>query len=1340
MPGVAEFAVAYANTMFVFANEENMKAFLLEPKKYLQGEPKIPESYRVMMAGPRGIGCHTQAATLSNLYGWRVVDYQELVKTRLNKILRADHHVPNNVIPGLSEIGLSEVEVEEIKTGRPFPSWKFIPWILDELGHELMQRPPPPPPEEGEEPEPVEMTEEEAAAAAKEKKKKEAEEAKKAKEAEEAAKAKEERAKRRAEAVAAGQDLAALGLEESEEEEKIEDLSIDNLVLKVDDNGQVPFVGGFLLLGFPQTELHAQKLKEAGIEFDRVLHLTDPSEEDAGKAVIERMAAVDLHYNWDAEVERSTKIIGIVKEVLGEGREETFAADINARGASDEVLNRIRLEIDPFFLRVDNPDDVRVSADLGEEDKKLPKGDFGDFCPVSYTNGGFLQKGNPELECTIFGKTFTFAGEKEQEEFKADPRKFLRAQDGLCELPLAPPAPKLMILGMKGAGITTQINMLCDQYKLEAFNLKDEFLKRLKAEKEIRKRRRLLDRGFRPPQPAEEEGEAPPPDPEIEDDPEDFDKEAHERDILRMILDANKGLIIDGTWNGFPEETVLAADGGAFANLLTEARVAPELVVVLKCKEQAAFDRLIDDAAIEAEHARLMAERAEAAKKKREEDRATKLQEVTEALKEDEEKTPEEKEAATEEEMAKWDEERDAEDEQADEEDPEKPNLEEMREKQRETIRTQREADEGFLEEFATALTEKGIPVLNDLAADTSAQFVHVKLDARLHDHFQMRPDLIERQQAQPLSEKELPFYEESYQHKQSKFGRNSPLSISNPVKSRQYAALYRERIYYLSDAEEQRQFMAEPARYTKAVDAVPLDVQNVPQVCVLGLPRSGKTTLCKRIGELTGAVHLQMDEVIQQYIDGDSVEAAKLREHMKMEGRGVDDEMMITLLKRRTQQSDCLQHGWVLEDFPKSRGQAQEMSRAGINPQNVFYIRVSHDEVYERTRAQAADVFECNRSILAARLRYHERAMPGVLGLYQRVYNSLTEIDGFASKWFMEDRALSAIHANLQARHSFARNLCTGRPCELENLHCDRRLMKARLSMYGYFCPVTWKNTKQLVKCTHAPENALYYDRVFFYFRSPQEREMFAANPDRFLNNVIFSSAKGIPIRLKQHRAAENVQPDSKHNAGRCPVTLVDESRVAQGDPLLAVQYKDMKFCFESEFKLQKFLCTPGRYNKAELPVKMPPDDKAVSLFALRREALKDAEDQQDSTTFIEQALGSIVTRGLREVSENRLKYPNISVKETMLKLFALFLKAENGANTEYMREKYRNKMKQFVERCELAEELDDLTHEKAEKQREGTWPAFKEQYYNELGKKYDEVLKESLKDQANGFQNYLK
>jgi hypothetical protein len=141
-----------------------------------------------------------------------------------------------------------------------------------------------------------------------------------------------------------------------------------------------------------------------------------------------------------------------------------------------------------------------------------------------------------------------------------------------------------MILGMKGAGISTQIKKLCDKYKVEELKLKDEFLAKMKTEKEIRKRRRLLDRGFRPPPPVEE-GEEPAVDEEIENDPEDFSKEDHEKDLMKMICPSERSLIIDGTWNGFPEEAVTAVEAGAFATLLTESRRVPELVIMLKCDE-----------------------------------------------------------------------------------------------------------------------------------------------------------------------------------------------------------------------------------------------------------------------------------------------------------------------------------------------------------------------------------------------------------------------------------------------------------------------------------------------------------------------------------------------------------------------------------------------------------------------------------------------------------------------------------------------------------------------------------------------------------------------------------
>ena len=73
--------------------------------------------------------------------------------------------------------------------------------------------------------------------------------------------------------------------------------------------------------------------------------------------------------------------MNLCKEHLG--GDETVK-EISCNGPKEDVLIRIRTEIDPFYLKIDVADDNRVSADLGEEDRKLPKGDFGDYCPVTY--------------------------------------------------------------------------------------------------------------------------------------------------------------------------------------------------------------------------------------------------------------------------------------------------------------------------------------------------------------------------------------------------------------------------------------------------------------------------------------------------------------------------------------------------------------------------------------------------------------------------------------------------------------------------------------------------------------------------------------------------------------------------------------------------------------------------------------------------------------------------------------------------------------------------------------------------------------------------------------------
>lgn len=158
-----------------------------------------------------------------------------------------------------------------------------------------------------------------------------------------------------------------------------------------------------------------------------------------------------------------------------------------------------------------------------------------------------------------------------------------------------------------------------------------------------------------------------------------------------------------------------------------------------------------------------------------------------------------------------------------------------------------------------------------DLKADSSADFVFIKILDRIKDNIAYRKDLIERQLAQPLKPEEVKFYEKSYIYKHSKYGPNSPLALGAPSKTKRNAVLYRERLYFLSNAEEQAKFLKEPSKYTR-MPTTPLDIPVKPRVAVLGLPKSGKSTVCKMLADKIGLVHLKMSKIIQSFMEIDSV------------------------------------------------------------------------------------------------------------------------------------------------------------------------------------------------------------------------------------------------------------------------------------------------------------------------------------------------------------------------------------------------------------------------------------------------------------------------------------
>lgn len=1128
--GQTDFAASFNDRVFLFESEENQKEFCSEPKKFLNKSPEMPEKFRLLLAGPTGSGKQTVATELSDKYGWKIVDWHKLVSDKMQMMRERAEFLPNNPLAEDYKIGMSEDEWKLILEGKGYDAANFLPWLYEYLDLETEKRRPPVQPEgEGE------LDEEALTKIEEEKKKQEELEKEKEKEREKLRKKKEKEKKKKKKDKEPNDEAEGEG-EEEEEEEPLEDIPLDQLDLKVEDEETLkkPFVGGFILIGFPQTAEHVEKLKAAEIGFDKIIYLNDTDEENPGAELQKRMKD-DEYYDLQAQLENSERHVGILREHY-----EDQVNEISCDGTVEEVMARVFAAIDPFFTQIDNTDNVRTTDELGEEDKQLPRGEYGDFCPVTLTKDSWLFPGSEEFEAQVDERVYRLAGETELEIFKADPKKYIQ------EDVQRPPEPHIMIIGPRGSGVTTQIEILCEKYKVQQFLLKEEFLRKLKEKKEERKTQRLLERGFKAPEPVEDEEEGPQPDPEIEDDPEDFDKEAHEREVLREILDANSVLIIDGDWFDLPEDEVTMQ----YTDMIFDARRPPELVINLSVTEEKMLKRLLDNDAIEAEYQDLVDKRNAEKRQKKEEDRQTKLAE----LQEDEEKTPEE----IQHEIEEWDKERDQED--VDDDDPDAPNLEQMLEEQKEKLVESRTTQSEFLEEFVEKVTEKKIPVIN-IDGDLQVDRVNLRILAGLKPYIEERNSMFERSQIIDLKTEEVKFYENSYLFSLSKYGYNSLFDIGRPDMNKDHCLVYRDQLYFFFDQDEKEEFMKRPDANCKT-KSVPKDVWLKPSCFVLGTPSCGKSTACQRISNRTSLVHLKVEEIIPEFIESNCLLGQQLREEIKG-GQKVSESLMVELIVKRVQYADCVQHGYLLEDFPKTAQQSLMLSESGIIPDFIFYLNMYSEYCYSRVEDLSNEEFMYDTRVFSERLTIHLRENPGVMAYYEKHFGNIKYINGLKSKWYVEDTIVDHIGDSIASKSEFAKNILDdSEACSLENINIDRDLYNLCHSDFGYYCPTTWKNHQLFENCEHKEETVVLFKHPnssiqnLYFFRNIEQRDVFMKSPKVFSDQSLFPPTDEIPKLIHPHNAAQIVTTE-KNLANYCPVTLHEEDKVKKGYLLYLVFHK---------------------------------------------------------------------------------------------------------------------------------------------------------------------------------------
>jgi adenylate kinase len=178
-------------------------------------------------------------------------------------------------------------------------------------------------------------------------------------------------------------------------------------------------------------------------------------------------------------------------------------------------------------------------------------------------------------------------------------------------------------------------------------------------------------------------------------------------------------------------------------------------------------------------------------------------------------------------------------------------------------------------------------------------------------------------------------------------------------------------------------------------------------RLVVFGRQGAGKGTQCARLSAHYGAPHISTGDMLREAIADGTDFGRKAKEYTEA-GKLLPDDIMLGLIEDRLNKADVVEHGFLLDGFPRTVGQAKALIGLTAIDQAID-IEVPEELVMERMVAR-------NRSddtpdAIATRLEaYRTQTVPAVehfddLGL-------LTSVDGVGEMDEVTERLFAAIDA----------------------------------------------------------------------------------------------------------------------------------------------------------------------------------------------------------------------------------------------------------------------------------------------------------------------------------------
>lgn len=129
----------------------------------------------------------------------------------------------------------------------------------------------------------------------------------------------------------------------------------------------------------------------------------------------------------------------------------------------------------------------------------------------------------------------------------------------------------------------------------------------------------------------------------------------------------------------------------------------------------------------------------------------------------------------------------------------------------------------------------------------------------------------------------------------------------------------------------------------------------HTPRVILLGPTGSGKGVQAALLANKYNLVKVSCGQLIKQAISQETKSGMAAKPYVEKEMM-MPDSIVLDVLKERLCQLDCVTRGWVLSGYPRTREQAEQLEKAGLRPNRVFFLDVPNDSVIERLTLRAMD------------------------------------------------------------------------------------------------------------------------------------------------------------------------------------------------------------------------------------------------------------------------------------------------------------------------------------------------------------------------------------------------